>query len=315
MMPQPPSPPFAALPPGTSVPRRALLAAKRALKQRGLPLLAAAYGRPGTGPARRLHVYGVGTPKSGTHSLANLFRPAYRAAHEPQVILTKLLMARWLEGGYTEATAERLLRARDRWLGLDVEAAHYLHHAVGLLVRLFPEARFVLTIRDPYTWLTSEVNQSIQRYRDSHPNRAVRMALSDYRYGRHGLTYSPEEAALRRFEGVYPVGSYLAYWTEHNQRVLDAVPPERLFVLRTSEIKARRSELARFVGADPDALSVEGAHAFARPIKHVEVHEVVRPEYLEEAVRRRCGTLLERFFPEIRSLDDALRRRPAPSAA
>ncbi|HYG67897.1 MAG TPA: exostosin family protein, partial [Anaeromyxobacteraceae bacterium] len=210
------SPPFASLPAEMSGPRRALFHAKWAVRRQAVPPLAALYDRVSSPPARRLHVYGVGAPKSGTHSVANLFAPAYRSEHEPHSALTIVHLLRLFEGRYSEAAVERLLRARDRWMGLDVEAAHYMHHVVGELVRVFPEARFVLTIRDPYTWLTSAVNQSIHNYRNPHPARAVWLALSDYRYGRYGFTYSPEEAALRAHKGVYPIGSYLDYWTAHN---------------------------------------------------------------------------------------------------
>jgi hypothetical protein len=317
----PESPPFSSLPPGIGAPRRAVLGVKRALKLHALPPVAAAYGAVvgrSAPPERRFHAYGVGAPKSGTHSVANLFSPAYRSAHEPHAVLTLMHLLRWLEGRSSDAAMERLLRARDRWLGLEVEAAHYLHHVVGMLVRLFPEARFVLTIRDPYTWLGSAVVQSIHNYGNPHPNRMVWLALSDLHYRPYGFTYAPEEEALRRHGGVYPIGSYLEYWTAHNRAVLDAVPPERLLVVRTHELRAKSAEMARFLGADPAKLTVEGAHAFARPVKEVVVHEVVDHRFLEAEVERRCAPLLERFFPEVRSLDDALALkapRPAPVAS
>ena len=295
-----------------------LLGAKRALKLYALPPVASAYGAhagAAAPPERRFRVYGVGAPKSGTHSVASLFTPAYRSEHEPHSVLTIMHLLRWLKGGYGDATMERMLRARDRWLGLEVEAAHYLHHAVEMLVRLFPEARFVLTIREPYSWLNSAVVQSIHNYGNPHPNRAVWLALSDYHYSQYGFDYAPEEAALRRYDGVYPIGSYLDYWTAHNLTVLNAVPPDRLLVVRTHELRTRSADLAQFLGVDPATLSPEGAHAFARPVKAVEVHEVVDRKYLEGEVERRCAPLLERFFPEVRSLDDALVLKASRRAA
>lgn len=312
----PTTPPFASLPPGVSGPRRAILGAKHALKRYGLPPLAAAYDaatRRAAPPSRRLHVYGVGAPKSGTHSVAGLFVPTYRSAHEHRSVLTLTYLLRWLEGDLSDASMARLLRARDRWYGLEVEAAHYLHHVVGMLVRLFPEARFILTIREPYSWLTSAVNQSMHNYGNPDPTRAVWLALSDFHYRRDGFTYAPEEAALPRHRGVYPLASYLDYWTAHNQAVLDAVPPERLLVVRTHELRQRGREIAQFLGVNPATLSVEGGHAFARPVKAVEVHEVVDRRYLEREVERRCAPLLERFFPEVRSLDAALGLQAARS--
>lgn len=323
--PSPNPPPFSALPEGTSGLGRALLEARWALKRHALSPLAAGYtaaraaaDRVAPPPPRRLHVYGVGAPKSGTHSLANLFTPTYRAAHEPRAALTIVHLLRYLQGDTRAETVARLLRARDRWLNLEVEAAHYLGFVAGELAQTFPEARFVLTIREPYSWLTSAVNQSIYNYANPHPDRAVWLALSDYRYGRHGFDYDAEEAPLRAYGGVYPIGSYLGYWTAHTEAVLDAVPEDRLLVMRTHELRTRSADLARFLDIPSETLSLEKAHAFARPVKTVEVHEVVDHGYLEAEVARRCGPLMERFFPEVRTVDDALAlrsKRPAPAAS
>ncbi|MDX1419450.1 MAG: sulfotransferase [Rubricoccaceae bacterium] len=310
-----PTPPFSALPPGLSPSQRADLRFRGALKTHGLPLALRAYGRLAPAPHRRLHVYGVGLPKTGTHSIANLFDGHYRADHEARAVLTMLHLLRWLRGEVSDEAAMQMLRGRDRYLDLEVEAAHFLAFPAGLLARLYPEARFVLTIRDPYTWLNSSVTQSIRTYNSTHPNRAVWLALADHRYGRRGFEYAPEEAPLRGHGGVYPVRSYLDYWVWHIEHVLRSVPERRLFVLRTPEIKPRAGDLARWLGVPEETLSLEQAHAFARPVKPVDVFDVLPADFIEAEVQRQCGPLMERFFPEIRSLDDARARGKPPRAS
>ncbi len=45
-------------------------------------------------PSRAFHAYCIGTQKSGTHSIAGLFQPLYKAAHEPEHYeLFQLLLA------------------------------------------------------------------------------------------------------------------------------------------------------------------------------------------------------------------------------
>ena len=298
------SPPFSDYAPGTSRAEAAWVGVKNALKFHGHPQLLRFRRRLRPSEPRRIHLYGVGAQKSGTHSLANLFAEHYRAAHEPDALALIPHLLHWLRGGYSDVEARRLLRDRDAWLGLEVEAAFYLSNVVELLVDLFPDARFVLTIRDPYRWLNSALNQDVRAYKSPHPNRALHLALSDFRYGRNGYAYDPEEAHLRSYPGVYPVAEYLDHWTRHNERVLSAVHEERLFVLRTDQIGKRTDALARFVGVDPDTLTVAQAHAYAHPRREPDAFELLPQSYLDEQVQRRCGGLMERFFPEISSLND-----------
>jgi len=127
-----------------------------------------AYHRFSRKKPRRFHVFGVGLPKSGTHSIARLFGIRYRSDHEPRAPMTNVMLVRWIEGSLTDGAFADFLRARDVRLNLEMEANHPLHHCTPLLVDLFPEARFILTIRDCYSWPNSEINQQLE-LRDSFP--------------------------------------------------------------------------------------------------------------------------------------------------
>lgn len=105
-------------------------------------------------------VFCIGLPRTGTHSLAHMFGKHFRAAHEPKKQETIINILDWKSGRYSKSKMLRILALRDKRLKLNLEASHYLHHIVDLLVELFPQAKFILTVREPISWLASETNQN-----------------------------------------------------------------------------------------------------------------------------------------------------------
>lgn len=290
-------PPFARLPDGMGRRARAAVEVREAVRTRGLGPLVAAAGRVLPAPRRRLHLFGVGAPKTGTHSLAALFERDYAVGHEAASFWLMGALARRFRGDLPDGRARALLRGRDRLLRLEVDVAHQLHHVVELLVEAFPAARFVLTVREPVSWLASEVNECAQRYSNTGAARRTRLRMSDHRYGRYGLAYAPEEAALRAFGGVYPVEAALRYWADHNRRVLEAVPPDRLLVVPTTEIGARVEAIAAFAGVDPATLDAGRSRAYVRHEKAIDVRALVPADWLAARAEAICGPLAARLLP------------------
>lgn len=261
-----------------------------ALKKKWMPLASRLYRWRPRLRSRNFHAYCVGTPKSGTTSVARIFSPNFQAAHEPRTFTTNDYIADWLEGVISDRELTNFLQARDRHLWLELEAAHVLHHCVDLLVRAFPSARFILTIRDCFTWLNSEINQHYI-VRDTPPwGRLQRL-----RYASHANAYTDHDEVLRTY-GLYPIESYLAYWARHNRQVLDSVPDERLFVLQTSAIDTSLSDLASFVGVSPHQLDASHAHSYSRSDKELDVFKLVDPTYIHAVARKHCRPLMKRFF-------------------
>src|SRR5262245_60727386 len=74
--------------------------------------------------SRRFHAFGVGTPKSGTRSLAGLFERSFRAAHEPDVEPVVEMMDQMIHGRVDREGLERFFHRRDRRLRLELESSH-----------------------------------------------------------------------------------------------------------------------------------------------------------------------------------------------
>jgi hypothetical protein len=253
---------------------------------------------------RRFHAYCVGTGKSGTHSIAGMFRAAYRTAHEPETgPLIDVIVAE-LEGRMAGPAVARWLRRRDRRLWLEMDSSGLNAAVIGHLVALFPEARFVLTIRDCYTWLDSLLNHQLTRQHQLPPQIAASWRkLREARYPPAVRVYSPGEEVLQE-NGLYPIGAYLKQWASQNRTVLKTVPPDRLLVLRTDGIGDSAGRLAAFLGIPPDTVDGAQAHLYRRNAEAGMLARIDR-SLIEERVAEHCRELMGLYFPEIPDMTSA----------
>lgn len=259
---------------------------------------------PGIPGVRRFHAYGVGIGKTGTTSLSAVFEERHRAAHSPGAVFLAAALERSGRGRISRRGLIRFFRHRDAMLRLEMESNLMLGPFVDVLAEVFPRARFVLTTRDCFTWLEAMIAQALHhRSRCSGECPWHNYGQWAWGYG-SPLEYTPEESALRELR-LAPLSSYFRRWSEHNEKVLGSVPPDRLLVVPTFEITARLPEIARFVGADESSLDAARAHSHGRTEKPVSVLDMLGAEFLNRQAERWCGDLMRRLFPDIRSADDA----------
>ncbi|MEC4984906.1 MAG: sulfotransferase [Oscillatoria sp. PMC 1068.18] len=248
-------------------------------------------------PSRRFQLFCVGTPRSGTHSIHALFAENYRSWHEPYLPqLYSILSKKHLSEISFQEISQWLL-SRDFKLWLEVEASHPLNFLVAELATTFPEAKFILTVREPVSWLKSEINKNLgtegKLWRD----------LEKFRYGNEAMDYEPEERFLRDY-GVYPTANYFKYWTQHNQRVLSTVNRENLLIVKTAEIPQSVARIARFIGIPAETLAVQKSHVSAsgsdRPIPQL----VLAEEFLATQAERYCGELYAQLLALKKNFSD-----------
>ncbi len=237
---------------------------------------------------RRTHLIGVGMGKTGTHSVAAVFARDYRSAHEADAeeLMTALFEV-W-DGTRPRSDLRALLVERDRRLDLEVDASLVNGEVVDELVDLFPDARFVLTVREPWPWLDSMANHSL-----AHDTPAHWVQWRDRRYRADELTHPPEEAALAA-RGLYPLDGYLGSWARHNRMVLDAVPPERLLVIRTEDLADRLGDLAAFAGVPLATLATDQVHSFPAAGRYDALADL-DPAYVQSRIDAHCAEVLARL--------------------
>lgn len=250
-----------------------------------------ASGRPRS-PVRGFQAYCIGTPKSGTHSIAKIFSQNYRAAHEPiyEPMIKMILDA--ANGSVSQNELVEFIRLRHCSLQLEMESSHLLFYFLDILLAEFDNAGFILTIRDCYSWLDSQINNQLSYIEADHWK-----DFGEFKYQSEILRHPKEEQVLAKF-GVYTLDGYLSAWTFQNRRVLSTVPPHKLLVVKTREISRDLKKIADFVGVPVNRLSALGTHSFKTKKKYGLLSQLDE-QYLDDRVNHHCRTLMDKYYPEM----------------
>lgn len=243
--------------------------------------------------SRDIHVFAIGLPRSGTHSIAYTFSGDYRTKHEPFSAETITYLLRWKNGVYGDNQIKRILKFRDYLLNLEMEASYHMYYFSCFLPALFPQARFILTVREPISWAESLMNQESYIWGKI----SFWQALIQYRHDSYELDFEHESLRNSDYGGIFPLRSYLRYWNEHLKKTLEYIPKERLLVVDTFKLEDRIDEIASFVGADLDRLSLEKIHSGRQEAKRIRLDELVPASALVSAVRDECLDLIDARFP------------------
>ncbi|MGC3990970.1 MAG: glycosyltransferase [Chthoniobacteraceae bacterium] len=241
---------------------------------------------------RDFHVFGLGTSKSGTHSLHALCEKKYWTGHEPEDREFIEQIIGYETGEVSREEMKRFLVDRDRRMYLEMDASNLNIHVTDLLVELFPTAKFILTVRDCLGWVDSEINHKLSR-----PFPKAWQAMWDHRYQAGKIPFSPAEQLLAE-NHLHTLDGYLKFWNWHNQTALDQIPEHRLLVLKTKEISHATEKIAKFIGVPHQSLDVERSHAFGAARKYGVLAKLDQQMVYEKA-RQHCGPLMSRLFPEI----------------
>lgn len=237
---------------------------------------------------RKFQVYGVGCAKTGSTSLASMFSLSYRAAHEGKPAETNRLIIDWLEKRINKAELKKQLIQRDQELNLELESAHPLGYLSDILVETFPNAKFIITIREPYSWLKSRLN--FHHKVDPPLWREYR----DYFWKRVHQGYADEEKILSDFN-LFSLDTYLSQYSDHYTRVLNQIPKEKFLLIRTSELNNSIPSLAQFLGIQQDTLTTSESNVNPDKIKTIENMD---HEFVKEKIWFHCQEIITKYFPE-----------------
>lgn len=252
---------------------------------------------------RRFRLVNVGLAKTGTTSVAGIFG-RYRAAHEFLFGESVRQISSWQRGELSDEAFREFVLWRQREGDLEVDSASFNHHFLHVLVEALPDARFVFTIRDCFSWFDSIFGMGLRA------EGAVPEWMMEY--GRFIASERVEEEAIAApldLVAALPelVDGLFRYWGEMNRQVLERLPPGRSLVLRTDELSTALDRLALFVGVPRDTLVTAARHRNRAPQK-LGLLETLDRGLLEDRYERHCRELMERVFPDL-SLDRVLAAR------
>lgn len=235
--------------------------------------------------------------------MAGLFAKNYRSAHEPnpeELIYTILQESK---GQMTQEKVIDFIRSRDQKLFLEFEANCLLYYCIDPLVDIFSDTKFILTIRDCYSWLNSMLNQHYIALSGGFPPHWI--AMLDYMFPVKKESYNYKYESWLHGTGLAPIESYFSYWASHNRKIISTIPASQLLIIRTNEISSDIKRIANFVGIDSQSLDSTQTHLFRRKNKPLNVLSEIDPDFLEEKARFYCGDIMQQVFggmPDIKKV-------------
>jgi hypothetical protein len=240
----------------------------------------------------------VGQAKSGTASLASLLAANHRAAHEPEREQILSMILRESRGEISAEAFSSYLLERDQRLNLEYDIAWANQFLIGHLLTVFPAAKFIILVRDPYTWLQSICGHLASR--EIPPD--VRPFLNWW-YRPDMYPHTQHDRALKGL-GIDSIAAYLNAWNRHIIVCTESIPPGRRLILKTHELNRSHPQLAEFLQIPVASLDLRNGHV-NRGTWTDRLDSLVDRRYLVEMVTSICGEQMARHFPGVASADDA----------
>ncbi|WP_434362052.1 sulfotransferase [Parasalinivibrio latis] len=234
---------------------------------------------------RKVQGYCLGAAKTGTTSLSHMMTPHLRAAHEPETPSTTLLVMDYLEGKISDSACINAIRKRDRQLNLEFESSHPLGYLASQLVALYPHAKFIITVRDPDSWLASRIS--------FHANRQPTewQPYRDFIWQRHHQGFSKHELTLEQ-HSLYSLDAYLAQYSEQYRILFESIPPSQQLVIRTEDISHKLAEISQFLGLKE---ALQPIHT-NQMTKADSILSRLDPNFVSDKLQQHCGWLMDAYW-------------------
>jgi hypothetical protein len=244
---------------------------------------------------RRIHVYNLGAGRTGTTATTSIFSGTFRAGHEAHVASTVKLLSEYWSDSATEQKVRKKLISRDRKWRLEFESSPFLAGFAPLLVDVFSEAQFLVTVRPPKKWLRSNIDKCINSPREELKSHFL--YLRDLNYGSPPEEYPPQETVLDHYK-LHSLSGYLQYWAWHYETVLNGIPAGRRLLIKTSGLSDAIPKIAEFLNVSEEQLSQPSKENKASK-RHGVVADIPQ-DYLDRMIDDHCGETIERIRREVK---------------
>jgi len=194
---------------------------------------------------RRFQLVGCGMPKSGTTTVAAAFAGRYRSQHECGYRMSISRERRLMRGSVSLERAVAFLQARDRTCKAEVDSTSFLWEWRFALVEALPDARFVLTFREPLSWASSMAKQLVRGSTSSDDDSRARLALVALRI--HAGSDGPSDGDD---VGLSFAALVADYWTRCATEQL-LFPPERSTWIDMHQMASGLDRLTDALGLAP----------------------------------------------------------------
>lgn len=235
-------------------------------------------------------LFNVGLARTGTSSMYSIFRN-YHACHEFRFKKTSTHIQKFQRQEISKQEFDDFIINRLYQEGLhEFDSASFSHFYLPLLLNLFPNAKFIFTIRDCFSWVNSVIDYTMTRKW----NKVwLREYISFYfQIPDHLIGNIPE---FQKDQKQY-IEKLLIQWAVLNTKILEQLPSERVLILKTSDISKSLDKIACFAGVPVESLQQDPSHQNRSPQKLGTLQSVER-DFIAPLYKRHCSRLMEKYFP------------------
>jgi hypothetical protein len=125
--------------------------------------------------------------------------------------------------------ARDMLSARDLDLQLEMDSSHPLGFCADVLASVFPEAKFIVTVRDPVTWIRSRI-----KYHHAVNPPAWREFRNHFWACQPG-SFRIEDMFLKPL-GLCSVDQYFQAYEEQYRHIWNNMPYSQMLVIKTEDL-------------------------------------------------------------------------------
>jgi len=237
---------------------------------------------------RRFHCYCLGAAKTATTSVSAMFKNNFDTCHEPDIKSTNHHIIDYLEERISAGDIRDYIVARDKRFKLEMESTHSLIYISRELAEIFPSAKFIVTVREPLSWIRSRINFHFKK----HPQEWEE--YRQYFWMDRTKGYAEEERSLEE-HGLASLDAYLEQYADHYQLAMANLPSDRRLFITTDQISDETSKIADFLNIKSSLIKI--AHSNAEPDKATFIDEIDK-DFLLRKVWMHCESTIRQFFPE-----------------
>ena len=247
------------------------------------------------GAQRRLRLYALGLPKTGTVSLHALFGK-FRSGHEFWQWDTNQKYIQYKEKAISLEEFRNFLILRDAAATLEMDSAYFNHYSIGILSEEFADAKFICLIRDPESWVKSQINYFMDITKE-----ALQSGQID-----NGFPFDlPRGDQVSRDKFLLHIDEHIEVtfksWANAYRMILsqtEKLPPERYCYVRTNEISQKLGTIASFAGIPETELIADKVHS-NKAVYRVDALKMVAPDLIAQYYSRHCKELWDSISKNI----------------
>jgi Sulfotransferase domain len=234
-----------------------------------------------------MKVFGVGLFRTGTTTICEMFAKSFRADHEFRIEDELDVLVKRFARENSDNELRAFVRDRDAENPLDLDSSGAHFGLIDILSSEFPEAKFILTLRNVYSWLNSCVGKLYGDFVGGWKSRVGELA--------NRLECLPDYSFVLNDRDGYKIciEQMMKTWTGVNRSIIHWVPPECLLIVNTETLSRSLDEIAAFCGIGGELL----ANCHSNPGLAVNYLSCFDANRLEVLVGRHCSALMSEQYP------------------